>query len=170
LNSAATSGGGRADPLGESMGSPPRTRQFFRPILEDICRTAAAWKNRIRFVWFSKSRLARLFLVLSCVLTVVLAVCISVAMYIDANTAIRREVTTDATWHIRHDGLTHIVDLSFPEFPDFAEEAVLSDRLEEHLKTRNPATVRATMVVVYDFDKPTTKGPTLVVDGIHLDE
>ena len=152
------------------MSSPPRTRQFFRPILEDIRRTAAAWKNRIPFVWLSRQCLARALLVLSCLLPVAFVVCLSVVMYIDATTSIRREVATDATWDIRHDGLTHIVYLSFPEFPDFGEEAILSDRLEEHLKTRNPATVRAMMVVVYDFDEPMTKGPTLVVDGIRLDE
>lgn len=152
------------------MGSPPRSRQFIRPILEDIRRTAAAWKNHIPFAWLSRLRMDRALPVLSCLLLVGLAVCLSVAAYINANTGIRREVTTDATWDIRHDGLTHIVYLSFPEFPNFAEEAILSDRLEEHLKTRNPATVRATMVIVYDFDEPTTKGPTRIVAGIHVDE
>lgn len=109
-------------------------------------------------------------MLLSCLLAVTFAVCVGVAMYFDANTDVRREVTTDATWEVRHEGPLRVVYLSFPEFPQFAEEAVISERLVEYLKTNNPDSVRVTMTVVYDFDEARIKGPTLTADGINLDE
>jgi len=151
------------------MGAPPRTRLFYRPLLEDIHRTAVAWQNRLPLIQrLPASRLNAALLVL--LMAAIFSIGGAVAMYVHAHTNVRKRVTTHATWEIREEGSTRVVYLSFPKFPEFAEEAIVSERLEQYLTADRPATVRVTMVVVYDFDAPTTKGPVLSVDGIELDD
>ena len=159
--------------LDDSMTSPPRSRRFFRPILTDIRRTAAAWRQRIPFAWIrqlSPQTLNRLVILQAVLVLLACAVFVATAMYVDANTGVRREATTTATWTMRHEGGIPIAYLRFPHYPQFGEEAVTSDRLVKYLKTKAPNTLRATMIIVYDFDEVRSKGPTLTADGITLDE
>jgi hypothetical protein len=152
------------------MSAPPRTRRFFRPLLEDIRRTAARWKEYVPFAWLRREHVDRWLRVAGWMVLGTLVVAAGVAAYTRANTNVPRPLTTDARWEVRREGASRIVYLTFPEFPRFAEEAVISDRIADDLETRKPETVRATMVVYFDFDRPRTKGPTLAVDGIVVDE
>jgi hypothetical protein len=152
------------------MSAPPRTRRFFRPLLEDIRRTAARWKEYVPFAWLQREQVERWLRVAGWVLLATLVISDAVAAYTKANTNVPRPVTTDARWDVRREGATRIVYLTFPEFPRFAEEAVISERFADDLEARHPETVRATMIVYFDFDEPRTKGPTLTVDGIAVDE
>jgi hypothetical protein len=155
------------------MGAPVRTQEFYRPILEDIRRTAVRWKDGLP--WFRMQPLTHRQSV--CVVQVLAwLVCGAGVWYLvqgtlrSPHTNVRRELVTNARWEIRPDGTMRVVYLTFPDFPRFAEEAVVSERLVEYLETQRPEVVRARMVVSYDFDEPRTKGPTLTVDGIEVEE
>ena len=169
-HSDGTRGHGRAIRLAYRMSAPPRTHRYFRPLLEDVRRTAARWKEFVPFAWLRREQRERWLRVAGWVLLATLVVSAGVAAYTKSNTNVPRPVTTDARWEVRREGKTRIVYLTFPEFPRFAEEAVISERIAEYLETRNPERVRATMIVYFDFDRPRTKGPTLTIDGIEVDE
>lgn len=154
------------------MGAPARTREYYRPLLEDIRRTAVRWKEGLP--WFrlrplTPEQSARLVQTLGWLVCGAGLLYVAAAAYRAANSNVRRVVTTAARWEIRPDGTMRVVYLTFPEFPQFAEEAVVSERLVEYLETRRPELVRARMAVSYDLDEPRAKGPTLAVDGIAVE-
>ena len=74
--------------------------------------------------------------------------CVATAMYVDPNTGVRREVTTTATWTIRHEGGIPIAYLRFPHYQQFGEEAVTSERRVKYLKTKSPSNLRVIMIIV----------------------
>ena len=145
------------------MGKPPRTADELRPHLLDIHRI---WQ-RMRAAVSTPGRLWTLFQIATIMVILVGAVTVGV---FEQSTGVRREVSSIATWRISRIEDTRIIHFSFSEFPEFAEESVISEPLVAHLTATRPSHVTVTMVVIYDFGIARTKGPTLIVDGIRLDD